>query len=905
MRTLVMCAVVDGRRARVVSWSCLRAAVAALLLCSVAEPAPPEGQVTLAGRDLAIVLDTHHGLGVSRIEARSAEGATVIAAHSRPRRLFQVMLAGDAADTGIDSTAMQVVSAHGSPSSGQMLTRHRPTGLQARLRWSRSGADELELSLALRSREAAEAHLVWPVLEGLLGDADPDIVWYFHPRSGGIYSSRPADLASNYGQYVRLQLMGCFTADGLGLYVINKDTDIRRRSFELVKRVPGRQPRVLHDEYGFQNWGGLAETPGVGMAIQSRSLQLARGQLRELPPVALGLTSGGIQEAIARYRDWAERWCEASRTPWFREAFNYRCVRIFDDGSPEEVLDSLAGDQFDLLHYMVQAEHRNGAYGFREDWGVEGLRRLVGRLHARGVRSSHYVEGYIAHETTQVYREHGDQWGQKRGGENVVAFGNMAMCPSATGWHEWLADATTRIVRELDFDVIYLDELGFGTLDKYVCENSNHEHPPLYRGIESTRRLLGRVRSALREVKPGTPLVTEGPAVDQLFTVLDGVQDYGCRDAYHHPEWYRTPVHWVRFAHPDFKFFDIRAGEPRDRAWQLKRILFNGNGFCSHGRGPAPDRALEDRMTRLYRDHRDLFSGDAVTPMLPTEHHGVFANQFGEGGREIVTVCNTNTYPVAGELLTLPRREGSHLVDLWQHRDVPTRRVRDTDVLVLELAPRDVTVVGRLPRIIEVGQEGIWLDLAAPAHEVVLRRVGPDGRVARHRSLGEGAAVDLVAATEAGRYTVTASALADGLVADERVLPDPRSIDLADFAEVASSDGDATLSDGRVSWSLEWDEEHPGWVQLTWERPQLIGMCHYRFSRGEYTPRDWSVQYRGEHGEWITLANKTDGADDHFPAVRTDALRAVVRQGGRWANLAALIDWEVRCAPPPAVEHER
>ncbi|MEA3403173.1 MAG: DUF6259 domain-containing protein [Armatimonadota bacterium] len=890
---------VEGR------WRCVGAVLAALLVCAIAEPAPPPGQVTLAGRHLAIVLDTQDGLGVSRMEARSADGAAVIAEHSRPRRLLQVMLAGDAAETAIDSTAMQVVSAHGSPASGQVLARHERSGLQARLRWSRSGADELELSLALRSPEATEAHLVWPVLEGLLASVAADRVWYFHPRSSGIYSNRPADLASNYGQYVRLQLMGCFAADGLGLYAINKDTDIRRRSFELVKRVPGREADVLHDEYGFQNWGELADIPGVGMAIQSRSVQLASGELHELPPVALGLTRDGIQEAIRRYRGWAESWCCASRTPWFRQAFNYRCVRIFEDAGPEEVLQSLAGDDFDLLHYMVQAEHRNGAYGFREDWGVEALRRLVGELHARGVRSSHYVEGYIAHETTRVYQEHGEQWGQKRGGKNVVAFGNMAMCPSATGWHQWLAEVTTRIVRELDFDVIYLDELGFGTLDKYVCENTHHEHPPRYRGIESTRRLLAHVRGALREVKPGTPLVTEGPAVDQLFTVLDGVQDYGCRDAYHHPEWYSTPIHWVRFAHPDFKFFDIRAGEPQDRAWQLKRILFNGNGFCSHGRGPAPNRPLQDRMTGLYRDHCDAFSAGALTPMLPTRHHGVFANQFGEGRKEIVTVCNTNSYPVAGELLALPHREGAHLMDLWQHRDVPTRRVRDTDMLALELDPRDVTVVGRLPRMVELSQEGIWFDLRAPGHELVLRRVGPGGRVTRHRPLDEGAAVDLVEATEGGRHTVLASALADGIVADERVLPDPRSIDLADFAEVTSSNGDATIRDGMVSWSLKWDEEHPGWVQLTWARPQLIGMCHYRFSRSQYTPRDWSLQRRGEDGEWVTLADKTDGADDHFQPVWTDALRAVVREGGRWANLAALIDWQVRYEPQPAVEDER
>ncbi|MGD9498816.1 MAG: DUF6259 domain-containing protein, partial [Armatimonadota bacterium] len=666
--------------------------------------------------------------------------------------------------------------------------------------------------------------------------------------------------------------------------------------------APGHEPAVLHDDYGFDYWGRLPSTPGVGIAIQTRDLEIRPGEELRLPPVAIGLTTDGVQEALGRYREWAGSWYEVERTDWFREAFNYRAARIFDDATPEDVVDAYEDDAIDLLHYMVQAKHLNGAYEVREDWGAAGVRALIDALHERGIRSSHYVEGYIAHETTAIYLEHGDEWGQKRNGENVVAFANMAMCHAAEGWHRWLAQVTTGLVAEMSFDVIYLDELGFGTVDKYVCDNPNHEHPPKWEGMRSTQALLDHVRSALREANPGTPLVTEGPAVDRLFTVLDGVQDYGCRDAYHYPQWYSTPVHWLRFVYPDFKFFDIPAGVASEQAWQIRRVLFNGCGLCTSGRGPSATRGLERRATLLWRDHRDALSSEEVTPLLPTKHHAVYANRFGAGEKTIITVCNANEFPVAGELVALPVSADEHLVDVWQHREPPTRSAHGVEQVALQLGPRDVTVLARMPRVIEARQYGLLFDVRAPGRRIALRRVGADGLAVPWRDAHGEIAFDLLEASDEGRKRAVALATVDDVAADEVVLPPVGEVDVADFAAIASSDNGGAISSGTVRWDLTHDEEHPGWLELSWSQPQPINACHYRFSRGEYTPQDWSLEYRDADGAWATLADKTDGADDHFDAIRTTALRIVVRSGGRWANRCSLVDWQVRWVPPEAQE---
>jgi len=864
-----------------------------------------EAHVGQQGR-LAVALDLAKGLRLERIMAAATDGRETVVTRL-PMRVFQIRVVSNEGEAVIDSTDMRVTGDSGIGGRGHISMEHAATGIQARLSYRPSGEDEMSFELSLTSPEDRQVHIIWPVIEGLWADQDPERTCHFHPRSSGIYRAAPAAITSNYGQYVRLQTMAAFSPAGEGVYIIVKDTDPRRRSFELVKNVPDRATSALKDSYGYVNWDGLSDAPGIGMAVQSRALDMKAEAPLRLPPVAVGLASNGMAGVIEAYQRWAASWYKPSRVARFRDTFNYRAMPIFDAATPEEVIQRIGDDTIDLLHFMVQSKHVNGEYAYRDDWGIPGIRRLIAALRERGILSSHYIEGYIAWKDSQVFRQHGDAWGQKRGGQNVVAFANMAMCPSAEGWQQWLANVCSGLVRDFDFDAVYLDEVGWGTLDKYVCEHPDHQHPPAFCGLRSARQLLGQSREAIRRVDQDTPLLTEGPAVDQLFTVLDGVQDYGCRDAFHLPQWYHTPVHWPRFFFPDFKFFDITAGLPLEQEWQLRRTVFNGNGFMSHGHGPNPTRPVEERITGLYRLCRDAFAGNNVQPMIPTRHHGVFANRFTSPGKQITTVCNVNEYPVAGELIDLPAQDGMHYVDLWRNSEVPTRLTAGRHRLILQLAPQGIAVVARLDRKIKITQDGLWFTVdQASGTRLLAVRVGPDGDEITSSSLRLGEPFSLAQLALDAQARLVLRTLHDGVLVDQHQLPLAGDIDLARFAQAAAGNADkphganpGAVNDGDkgTGWDLRWDDEHPGWVQLTWSRPQRVNSCSYRYSRSEYSPRKADLQYRDAGGQWVTIVEQADRGNDVFEDIETDSLRLLIHEGGPWANRALLNDWQVRWRP--------
>ncbi|MGD9495242.1 MAG: hypothetical protein AB7Y46_02920 [Armatimonadota bacterium] len=172
----------------------------------------------------------------------------------------------------------------------------------------------------------------------------------------------------------------------------------------------------------------------------------------------------------------------------------------------------------------------------------------------------------------------------------------------------------------------------------------------------------------------------------------------------------------------------------------------------------------------------------------------------------------------------------------------------------------------------------------------MVRRVGPEGLTRPWREAEGESTLDLVQATDQGRRRAIALAVRDGVTVDEVVLPEVGDVDVADFAEVASSDDGGVLSSGAVRWDLTHDDEHPGWLELSWSVPQPVNTCRYRFPRGEFTPQDWSLQYPDPDGAWVTLAQKSDGSEDHFNTVETTALRIVVRRGGRWQGVMAVRD---------------
>ena len=844
--------------------------------------------------------------------------------------------------TSLDFTGTNIAVGETGTCSFELRPKDEQVPLVGGLRISIDDSCQSVWSFSFTCPEDAVVDFVFPIIEGIEMGSEIEDMGYFFPREPGLMNHVPIKLATNYGQYAQTQLVSVFNdrwgENGGGLYYFIEDTSLRRKSFELEKRDPGgAAPLEGLDEYGFPFWKDFKFDRGIGVASAWPHIPLKAGIATRIAPVAIGIHPGNWRKAFRDYRMWVDTWYEVERFSGFQKVFAFHSFNLFDKRTPEEAREAVPLG-VDLLHFMVQAKHVNGEYGYREDWRLKGIREFTGAMRQQGTLVSHYLEGYIASKSSRVYGEHGPEWGQKQAdGSNVVAFANMAMCLAAEGWTDFLVATAKRLVNDLEFDVIYLDEVGFGTGDKYVCHNPNHDHPGPYLGMTSIRRMFEKVRKAIREVRQDAVLTTEGPVVDLWYPHLDGNEGYGVR-AYQ-KDIYGPPIHFMRFLYPDFKYIDLRIGTAEEQRLQMKQILFNGTAADMD---PADHETFDAMAASIFHENVDAFTDPSPVPHVPTRQPGLYCNRFSARDKVLYTLWNDNDYPLSGAFIPLDIPADAHLVELIRKRELPTARVDHQAHVVVGVDAKDVAVVAVLPeripwelhgmyatidwdsvdgellavRLDEENRERSQLIIGPPVHapEGDAVRAGPFAVELAPEGPWADGALNLVEFTERGTYRPALKLLRDGNLADEAVLPELGAIDLAAFAEATAVDTgkdhgrhpESVIRAGGGNWEFRWDDEpRPGWVQLEWQRPQTFNNVRMRFSKGVYSSRDYELQ-RSEDGEdWQSiLRTNTDVfvTDDRFEPVTARYLRVVFHQGGPWGNLVQLNKLHVFFTPKHRVD---
>jgi len=777
------------------------------------------------------------------------------------------------------------------------LTPHDGGAPVVHLTISDDGGSEILFTAKVTAKQDGEVMLALPIIDGLLADQASEVTC-FYPRDSGILSSCPVDLASTYGQYVRMQVMAASVPGAGGIHVICRDDQqLLSKTFQLRLRVPGRQEARLWDEYGARYLtDAFAAKSGVSMAVRYQPVPVKAGQPRAFPTVAVGVDAGDWRDALAAYRAWANTWYRPHLRPSFRRIFGHASLDLFSETRIDDALRKVdAAGPLDFVEYMVQAQHVNGEYGYREDIGLPELQRFSRELLARGIGSSHYVEGYIAAPTSRVWQEHPD-WGQHLNGEQLVLWGvNRAMCLDYEPWRRWIAGESARLARDLGLQAAYLDELGFATGEKQSCDNPAHSHPEPFIACRGVRALLRTTRAALNEVDPEIAIYTEGPAVAELSNYCDGTEEYFCRqELWAGRPFYEVPVHFGRFVFPEPKFLQIPDGDRAERLWQYKKTLFNGLGWV----GPLVDDEVEPfrhRMTEILRENREAFSTLRPEPLVATRHPGVYANRFTSDTKTVLTLCNANDYPVAGALVSVAETEGRHWVDLTEMRDARVVTIDGRPCLVASLDARDVKVFAALPRRLDVAGEGQWLSwVESPAELVKLDNA--DAEVARASlTAREGSLVDM---TDQGRNRAVLKLMQGGELLDLVPLPRLGDIDLALVARASAGyepeDGPVRLvNDGndQTYWHQPWDAQpRPPWVRLDWDHPQVFNEIVLRAAEGVYASQDFSVEASedGETFREVARVSRIGQSEwirtEHFAAVTAKALRLTFHKGGPWGD---------------------
>ena len=901
--------------------------LAATLLASAAHAAgsnPPRmtrqgDRVRISNSHYAIDLDVGDGLGwagIANLAVPASAGRAMLPPGGRAR-LFEVAIhvPGHAEPVRLDSRQFRVREVRLAPGGRtcevHLRTERAGAPLDAVLTIQANETCQTLWRLALRASDPVTVDLTFPILENIVLGEHVEDIGYFFPRDPGLINDVPIRLLTCYGQYATSQLVSVFNdrwgPEGGGLYYIWEDTSLHRKSFELTKLDPeGAAPLELLDRYGFPFWEGLRVQRGVGVASHLPHIALPTGVTVTLAPLALGVHGGNWRQAFADYQSWARTWYLPRHPPKLARYFTFASYHAYQKcpfWAPDTAEAAIAGipEQVDQLHFIAQKEDRYGVYDkYREDWGLEGLRRFVAAAHARGKLCSHYVQGTVAHETSAVYQEHGAEWGQKNpDGTNVTAWANQCMCLASIGWADWLAATSSRLVRDLDLDIVYLDCVGWTTLEKFQCHSPRHPHQPPWHELADVRRLLHTVKTAIVKQKPDVALTTEGPLSDLFLNDVDGNEGYGINFMY--TRGYGAPIHFMRFLYPRFKYLDLLTDTPE----RVKLALFNATATAAD-----PARMPEASLAhRVFHENVTAFTQGDAEPDLPTREAGVYCNRFTTPGKTVYTLWNHNEYPAAGAFVPVRLPPGSHVVDLLHHREAQARRVDRREHLVVALEAKDVGVFAVVPRGLSAKFDGMWLQpdwRALPAGaELVAASVDEADHLLKAAVVGrERETLDFVQLSDRGAYRVVLRLMRAGEVVDELELPRLEGVDIAEGAAVTASnrqvEGGAhpesvVGQDGH--WQFAWnDEPRPGWLQLAWKRPQTFNHVALTFAQAEYSSRDCEVLVSDEGASWRSVAR---GSSDEVAAkawAPTTArwLRVVFHQGGPWANLVSLTRLKVQ-----------
>ncbi|MBN1342259.1 MAG: hypothetical protein JXQ73_06245 [Phycisphaerae bacterium] len=664
------------------------------------EEGPDQSLLWLSNGLLKVGIDPRGGLGAFELWDQAAGRQLV--APDRAVPLAALMLDGKPLAAG-QMRPVRVTSVQGLRSGAPLemvvdILPRQGVQLHASLEFTPQGALRFRGKLVNGSNTPCRVGITWPqVGPYVLGD-DLAMNEYVYPCRAARIGRDDASLSTRYSGLFGVQFMATVNPRaGQGLYLRTEDTTCSERSYVLVK-----------------------DAVGMLLAVRYPERAIAPGQTRPLADTLIAVSDGDWHAALEDYRRWIRTWYRSAspRKPWFREVFNFR-QRFLHWLDP--LYDAKTG-KIDLPRAVSEAREKFGGIDYLHlfDWGncgphgriygrvgdydpydfIKGGRRslhdAIAAIRTSGIPVGLYIEGYLLDERGKLGQAHGKDWQLLRPdgtGARWPGSSEIYVCPGVTAWREVQAQTYAAKVRELGVDGMYIDQFGFTGTDK-DCYSDKHGHPvpsyPVQTEIDTTRA----IRQAVDAVKPGVSIYAEESPTDVTSQYQDGAFTYEMNQI--HARRAEIPINLFRFAVPDLKTFEILICDKPTSSWAtgIRWTFFNGEGIWLEGPADewfAPETLATIRKCHaILRQHRDAFTSDDPTPLVPTLAHGVFANRFPTEGKEVWTLYNARHRTVRGELLRVPHRAGWGWQDAWHDRPLSVGRQGAFDVLSAGIGPHGV-----------------------------------------------------------------------------------------------------------------------------------------------------------------------------------------------------------------------
>ncbi|MBC8876272.1 MAG: hypothetical protein H8E44_43145 [Planctomycetes bacterium] len=636
--------------------------------------------------------NTSAGLSWSQLEIAGLEGQ--LSCGDGP--VFEVHVEGkllSPADWSVEKTE--------AVGSGRcFVLKHAKSQLTARVECLAGQGNEMRMRMSLANTGSAPiaATLYFPILRDVrVGDSAG--TWYLFGKRGGIVHSAKTRFREPLGERHPLQVDGFFNPHtGLALACMTHDQVAQHHLINVAKNDGGGQ---WYPEYVERD--------------------LAPGESFTPTEAALVLLAGDWRAIFSAYTDWLKTWFQpiAPRKPWFERAFAMASGNAHyaaaasprERGAVEPNVDIML-QHIGLCDYTHlfgwSASKRYGDWGDYDHYdetvgGLAYFRDNIRRVQQRGVAVSLYLDGYLSSEQGKLVGTRAEQWAMKRpdgSPQFIAAYDAYNQCPYQQGWQDHLAAAYRRVQKDLQPQVMYIDEYG-ATDGRWLCHAKDHGHNGYEIPYAGEVAMLKRIREA---VGPDVVLYTEYPPAEVSRQWLDGSITY---QALWSADQESLAPHFIdlpRFAFPDFKQLHIiyyvtnRAGN----WWLLKFPFFNGEvyrvGVPNLPTMDEPSLAFLRRAIEVQCAHRDAFASPDVHPLVPTEVSGVFANQFRTPKESVWTLYNANGRSVHQPVLQVEHMSGATYEDAWQGKPLLPAVQNGWARIATELGPKGIgCVVQKIP----------------------------------------------------------------------------------------------------------------------------------------------------------------------------------------------------------------
>lgn len=587
----------------------------------------------------------------------------------------------------------------------------------------------MQMTIVNTSGKDMNAKVVFPIISGIqLGNIKD--VWYFYPSVRNVFSNQSASFDHIYSLSFPMQFYDVYNpVMGGGFYLATRETDVNE-----MRR------------YGFRK-----NESGVMCYIEYPRLHtLLKSNVPDtLCKTIMGVHKGDWQVALNTYKQWLQTWYKPLNSQdkqWYRECFWLLCD--YPDNIPEDALNMrqnftwydtirkkylmrdileehkrTVGRYPDILHFWSWTQNmphgyiRWGAYGTNGEYeslgGVKNFNSALNDIQTNmGVRISLYFDASLCSRELPIAKSIGPGGAmQKISGGPVIDYSSYRMCPGVKEWREYMQQVYKRANKELDVNVLYVDEWappfynGHVPLTAFTCYSHNHEH-----GIPANMNL--EVNKYMHELRNAVPkeaaLYGEYPDVDVNTRYYDSNINYylatwgtDLKDGRDNIA-YDLEDKESGLSDPYFQLYKfvfpglVQLVLPNDVmyfSWnRLKFTFLNGDAIYDSFwlRDESKAEAFMVKSHDIKKKYSDCFTSDKPEPLVPTEKSGIMVNKYPGKGRILWTIYNQRYTTVRSEILKVKHIKGATYYDVWNAKPIQPRISGDFAYISMEIDPQGI-----------------------------------------------------------------------------------------------------------------------------------------------------------------------------------------------------------------------